>query len=221
MAEVELTGAYTLTIESMENTGSGVHWRNSLDIWSPSAVPEPDDAIVLAAIAMLTDMQREDSGPVNMTLRSWTRGDVIFVNQGHVWEVPITDQIGDIKTKLGYSTTDRAAAGELCLLVRKDQLTVGGRPGKLYLRNVYRNSSLENFAGGPAVLVPGKEETNASLTDIMNTDAAGFINTTTPPYFCTVHWSKKEAGTPFKTPIRQFVALGPVNHDIGKSERIR
>ena len=209
---------YTCTVESTSNDLQHT-WRNSMDMVYPAGVPPtPSDPILVNFYTWLAGMQRSDSHISKLTMRQWSRGDLPFSEQGALFEIVLNvpgfcyDDGGMVSGVGNHGTT----IGEICAEVIKPVFSGKGKPGRLFLRNFYRDIDITSAPGGPPVLtgaVPGPGQTE------FNTWAASRVNIYTEdnplPRFCIMHWSRVHSpSTYFETAVGHPVLYRPTTHDL-------
>lgn len=183
---------YVLEVESGAIAGPE-RWRNTIDIAATAGPPAPGDAIITAFVDMIQDTQQTTSEITSSNLRNWSHGDVPFSQQAHLWEQVYSGKTGNQGAwAVGY-TPGPPCLGEVCAVLRKTPFASGGKPGRLFLRNVYQRDNIAAVAGGPPVFDASFNETvfSAALNARIASDLSGFL-TDNNPRFVIIHFSVKE-----------------------------
>jgi hypothetical protein len=209
---------YTLTVETTNNTLTDT-WRNSMDlVYTVGDVPTPSDAPVLAFYAFLQGIMRSDCHLSHASMRLWARGDQPFSTQAAIWESTLSLPGFCYGTggAVGSVGDHNPTVGEVVAEWIKPIFTGGGKPGRLFTRNTFRDIDITAVAGGPPILtgtVPGPNAAN--LNAYASTTLATYCEDNPLPRFCIVHWSKLHAPTaPFESTMRVPVFSKPGMHDL-------
>jgi hypothetical protein len=208
---------YELIVTSASLASPARQWRNVQAIYQTASAPADDSAVVEDFWTALARLQFDDSQVVSAELRAWTRGDIPFDEQGYIWKVEGLNIPGSAATNFSFGTT-HPCDGDIALLFHKQQTAAGGRVGKLYLHNAVRQEFLTMQVGAKPVLTAPTYTALPSLyaTDFNTHVLEAALGPSADPGYITVHWSKKTAGTPFKTAIDSFVGVGVTEHDLGR-----
>lgn len=209
---------FTLTVESTSNDLAHT-WRNSIDLAYATAItPSPSDAPIVAFWEWIQGMQRADSHVSLAILRPWSRGDLPFSEQGALWTqvLSLTGTCYGEGGMVGSVGDHNTTIGEVCLEAIKPVFSGRGKPGRLFLRNLFRDIDITATAGGPPIptaTVPGPNATNfATWADSKLGD---FVEDSPLPRYVIVHWSRThDPTTAFDSAMQLPVWKGPTTHDL-------
>jgi hypothetical protein len=207
---------YELIVTSAAIDNPDRQWRNVQAIYQTSGAPAVDSAVVEDFWEALARLQFEDSQIVKAELRAWTRGDIPFDEQGYIWLREGINLAGSATTVFTSPTT-HPCDGDICMLMHKQQVAAGGRVGKMYLHNSLRAEFIDNHVGAKPTIRSDTIAYPSEITADFNTHVLeAALGAGADPGYVTVHWSKKTAGTPFKSAIASFQAIGVTEHQLGR-----
>lgn len=146
-----------LVVETQDNTAAH-NWRNSIDLaWATGGQPSYGDPVITAFVDFMQGVQRADSTIIKVSLLPYVKGRQPLSAQGSLWEQVVS--IACASTGAGtahptFGSEGSAAVGEICVMYVKGKFAggVGGRPGRMFLRNAIQNEGMTPIAGGPPLL---------------------------------------------------------------------
>lgn len=198
------------------NPTTGASWRNSIDIVSTAGAPGPTDAIVTAVLGAMQGVLRTDAVINNAYLKNWSSGDVPFDLQAHLWDTDpnLTGTAYDTGMLPGVGQHN-PTIGEIVCFIKKPPFDSGQRPGRLMLRNLYRDIDITSTAGGkPIGPTAGSTPTNATIASYLNTALDIYTQDNPEPRLCLVHYSKVHSIGPFDSAMDHFVVVGPATRNL-------
>lgn len=186
-----------LVVETQDNTAAH-QWRNSIDLsWATGLQPSYGDPVISAFVNFMKGVQRADSTIIKVSLLPYVKGRQPLSAQGSLWEQVVSIACASTGTGTAHPTfgsEGSAAVGEICVMYVKGKFAggVGGRPGRMFLRNAIQNEGMTPIAGGPPLL-QGTFLTDYP-TDWNNwaiSQLGAFCTDAALPRFCLIHASKQ------------------------------
>lgn len=191
---VSFPNHFVLTVESGSLDGQ-THWRNSFDIvGSVGNTPATNDPVVLAVIQWIADMQDPTSQVESASLRNWSYQAQPFSQRQAIWSILAINKVGNLPSWSSPYTPGPPCLGTVCSEIVKPVFAGVGKPGRVFLRNMFQRDNILSEPGGPPAFDPSFNQgvflpaLNAHTVTVL-----GPYCTNNPlPRLCLVHFSVKD-----------------------------
>lgn len=217
---LSLANAFQLLLHFQDLTDARVKFRDEFVIHQSVGVPQPADPIIVALSAWSAQQKLNATALVEVELRNWTQGPVIFSQRGAIWRETV-NLVGS--KQVTYGGMGNFIGGEVVAYIRLDT-TGGSKTGKKFLRALLDFDDVGNIEPGGPWVERGTARVTAitfhnSFSGPPGTDLHPYIGVGKDPGLIIVHVGNHHAGPAFSTPVVDMEYAAVTTNKITRKNR--